>query len=104
MNYWKECVSEAFDDAGIAATEDQINTVASWVEGAHENYGMAHGHDCIGSPLEDETKHLRLELKREKEKVLCRTCRGSGREVSHGPVHSSSMGCLRCNGEGRHAP
>ena len=44
-NYWHECVSEALEDAGIDAAEDQINTVTDWVEGAHENYGMYSGND-----------------------------------------------------------
>ena len=52
MDYWEECVSEAFDDAGITATDAQINTVAGWVESAHTNYGMAYGHDVAQSPVE----------------------------------------------------
>ena len=47
MDYWKECISEAFDDAGIMATDEQIANVAGWAESAHQNYGMAMGHDCI---------------------------------------------------------
>lgn len=42
MNYWEICIQEAFEDAGIDATKEQIDTVTSWIEGAHENYGMAH--------------------------------------------------------------
>lgn len=56
MDYWHECIAEAFDDAGITATDKQIATVAGWVEGAHENYGMAHGHDAIPNPLESEIR------------------------------------------------
>ena len=47
MDYWNECVAEALEDAGIAATKEQIDTVAGWVETAHDYYGMAHGHDAI---------------------------------------------------------
>lgn len=54
MDYWKECVSEAFEDAGLEASDEQIDTVASWVEGAHDNYGMAHGHDVRRSPVETD--------------------------------------------------
>ena len=60
MNYWHECVSEALDVAGITATDDQIAEVASWVRSAHENYGMAHSHDCIPNPLVAENKQLRI--------------------------------------------
>jgi hypothetical protein len=63
MKYWEECISEAFDEAGIIATEDQINTVVSLVEGAHENYGMAHGHDCIPNPLLSDVKRLEQQIK-----------------------------------------
>jgi uncharacterized Rossmann fold enzyme len=64
MEYWEECISEAFDDAGIEASKDQIETVASWIEGAHDNYGMAHGHDCIPNPENEEIKQLKQEIKR----------------------------------------
>lgn len=54
MDYWKECIEEALDDAGITATKEQIETIVGWVEGAHDNYGMAHGHDCIPNPMISE--------------------------------------------------
>ena len=63
MDYWKECISEAFDEAGITATEEQIAMVAGDVQVSHENYGMAFGHDCIPNPLEAEVKKLKDELK-----------------------------------------
>lgn len=46
-DYWKICIEEAFEESGITATQDQIDNVAAWAEGAHENYGMAHGYDAI---------------------------------------------------------
>lgn len=63
MDYWDECIAEAFEDAGIEATADQIETVAGWVEGAHENYGMAHGYDAIPNPLSSEVEKLRRQIK-----------------------------------------
>ena len=45
MNYWNECIAEAFDSAEIKATQEQIDEVAGWAEGAHENYSMAFDHD-----------------------------------------------------------
>lgn len=50
MDYWKECIEEAFEDAGIKATQEQIETVTNWVEGAHDNYSMAHGYDVMFKP------------------------------------------------------
>jgi DnaJ-class molecular chaperone len=101
MNYWKECIEEAFDDAGISATEEQINTVADWVKGAHDNYGMAFGHDCISNPLENENKRLTQELKKEKNKTICDKCNGKGSITTHGPCHSATSLCYKCNGDGR---
>ena len=65
MDHWDECISEALDDAGITATKEQIKNIAGWVQGAHENYGMAYGHDCIPNPLQTEIDTLKK--KREKE-------------------------------------
>ena len=59
---WVDCINEAFEDAGIKATNEQKNTVASWVEGKHENWGMSHGHDAIPNPLEDVVRGLKREL------------------------------------------
>lgn len=44
MNYWRECVEVALEEAGIKASEEQIQIITDTVEGGFENYGMAHGH------------------------------------------------------------
>lgn len=103
MDYWNECISEAFEDAGIKASEEQINTVAGWVEGAHENYGMAFGHDCIPSHYESENEKLKRELKKEQDKVICEACKGRGVIITPGPYHSGMSNCSRCRGDGRHS-
>ena len=64
-DYWGECIAEAFEDAGITATKEQIDTVTSWVEGAHDNYGMATGSEFIPNPLESEIKQLNAAHERE---------------------------------------
>lgn len=68
MDYWKECISEALEDAGIKATDEQIENITGWVEGAHENYGMSHGYDAIPSPEQAEIKQLEKALAKEREK------------------------------------
>ena len=103
MNYWNECIAEAFDSAEIKATQEQIDEVAGWAEGAHENYGMAFGHDCIPNPQTAEIESLQRELKKERSKVHCEPCNGTGRIITPGPVHSSNSGCAKCGGEGRHS-
>ena len=62
MNYWKECITEALEEAGINATDAQIDTVTEWVEGAHENHGLATGQECIPNPLEATVAKLRRNL------------------------------------------
>ena len=62
MDYWTECIQEAFEDAGIVATREQVDIVAGVVEGGHENYGMAFGHDCIPNPLISEIESLKREM------------------------------------------
>ena len=100
MDYWEECISEALDDAGITATAEQIDNITGWVEGAHENYGMAHGHDCIPNPLKDENMQLKKELVREREKTICPDCHGSRVTVTQGPCHSAESSCFTCRGTG----
>lgn len=102
MSYWEECINEAFEDAGIKASKEQIDTVISWVEGAHENYGMAHGHDCIPNPLKEEIKVLENKLQKERDKTVCRTCNGYGLIIESWGTsgRSSTSQCHACNGEG----
>jgi len=64
MNYWKACIEESFCDAGITATEEQINLVIDWVEGAHENIGMATGAECIPNPMESEVNEYKRKLEK----------------------------------------
>jgi len=101
MDYWKECVAEALEDAGITASDEQIDTVASWVEGAHDNYGMAFGHDCIPNPVTLENERLKKEIKKERDKIICPECKGTGEYITRGPIHSAWSQCGKCRGEGR---
>ena len=58
MNYWEECITEAFDDTGIKATQEQIKIVASWIKSAHECYGMANiiPNQLLGKDKKIDTK------------------------------------------------
>lgn len=107
MDYWESCVSEAFEDAKISATKEQIDTVISWVEGCHENYGMAHGHDDIPSPVALERDDAVRELKKERDKTKCPNCGGlgyEGRKLSQRDIDHMRYGpepCYKCRGAGR---
>jgi hypothetical protein len=63
MNYWMECISEAFDEAGIVATDEQIKSVADDVEGSHENYGLYSGQEAIPNPMLSEVTKLERRVK-----------------------------------------
>jgi hypothetical protein len=62
MEYWSDCIEEAFCDAEITATKEQIATVVSWVDGAHENYGMASGSENIPNPMNAEVDELKRKI------------------------------------------
>ena len=106
MEYWKECISEAIDEAGITATDKQINIVASWVEGAHENYSLANGYDCIQSPVESraEQKLKELQLENEKRDEWIRTTKPCKYCLTTGIVQDGwnrDVECMNCRGKGR---
>lgn len=106
MNYWEECISEALDDIGLSITDDQIKTISSFVEAAHDNYGMAHGHDIISSNYESEAQIELRKIKHEQELTRqwelstepCKSCTTTG-IVKDGWGRDTV--CMSCNGKGR---
>ena len=102
--YWTEAVASAFDEHGIAASDEQITRIAGDIEVSHENFGLAFPAPPGPSPMHREIEELSRRLEEEERKVLCRMCRGEGRITEHGPVHSVNFECSRCRGEGRHTP
>ena len=110
MDYWKCCIEESFEDAGITATKEQISTVVEWVEGAFENYGLATGNDVASQNLaaskRDEIEKAERELERERNKVHCTNCDGTGRSVTSwgSSGRSADSQCVKCRGNGRHDP
>lgn len=101
MNYWEECISQSLEEHGVIATPEQISRISSDIEICHQNYGMVHGYDQIGDHRDNEIKKLCDELSAERSKVTCPDCKGSGRNITYGPYHSSESECTRCRGEGR---
>lgn len=105
-DYWEACIDEAFEDAKIEASDEQTQTVISWVEGAYENYGMANGHDCIPNPLQSDVTRLEKELRDERDKIICEACGGKGWITSNSFSCNRSVSgeCSKCRGEGRYLP
>jgi len=100
MNYWEECISDAFDQAGMTASMDQIEIVARLVKSGHDCYGMAHGNDSIRNPLESENKRLKLDLENERGKGICEKCLGDGNVVEDVLGRLCVSECQRCGGDG----
>jgi hypothetical protein len=62
MDYWKEAFIAALEEADMPVPpEDKLKLAAQVLEGAHENYGMAYGHDCIPNPQTGEIEKLNKE-------------------------------------------
>jgi hypothetical protein len=101
---WEECIAEGLAEAGIEATKDQIQTVASYAQGLHENYGTYTGDEHIPNPIKQENDELKRKLKHEQELVHCKPCNGTGRIITPGPYHSSDTQCWQCSGNGKVHP
>jgi len=61
---WKDLIAEAFEDQGIIATKEQIQGVADWVDGTHENWSTYSGSEHIPNPLSAEIDNLKKEISR----------------------------------------
>ncbi len=100
--YWQEAVTSALDEISISLTKEQISIMADNIQISHENIGLAF--HTPESPLKSESNRLEEELQKEREKVHCKKCNGSGRITDDDGVRSSNSECFKCRGEGRHKP
>lgn len=101
-DYWEECLASSFNEHAITATNEQIKAVAADIEICRDNIGLAF--PTPENPLISEVKTLKLKLKNEHEKVICRECNGYGRIITRGGTFESNSECPKCRGEGRHKP
>lgn len=103
-DYWQEVLSNSAEENGISLSEEQVVAIARDIELAHDQYGMAFGHDCIPNPLMGENDRLRRALTIEQSLVHCEECAGTGRNVTYGPHHSADTQCWKCHGKGKRLP
>lgn len=101
QNYWEESVACSLDEHGIVATPEQITAIANDMQCSAENKGMMFGEHCIPNLVELELKETKKKLEIDREKIICPLCKGKGRLIEYGPVHSSDSECWNCHGEGR---
>jgi hypothetical protein len=68
--YWRECVEGALDEAGIAATEEQIGIIVEAVAAASSVYGESTGSHVaqlnLNAARDAEVIRLKEELARER--------------------------------------
>ncbi len=102
MNYWEECLTESFEEHGVIATPEQLIAITKDIESAFENYGMAY--PIPENPLKSELSDLKRELKKERKKIICSKCKGTGQDISYGLSYTAITSCDKCNGEGKVSP
>lgn len=111
--YWREAVMEAFEgidrfDLVNDLTKEQLDDIGEALATSAEHQSMAFGWDVASAnrhaDIQRTEDNLRKEIRRERNKITCRSCNGTGSITSHGPYHSSTSQCFKCHGEGRHDP
>lgn len=58
-DYWKECISIAADECGVALTAEQLEYIADSAEVGHDYYGMA----FYSPPASDRLNDIECEWK-----------------------------------------
>lgn len=108
MDYWRETVECALEDAGIKVTNDQLKALVGDIEVAHENYGMMHGHDVASANLKaderDKLDKAKKALMYEEEKVPCPECEGKRAPTFNGQWEAARYQCWKCDRTGKIHP
>ncbi len=109
QEYWSEVISEALCEIGKfdLVTSDEIVSLGKYLASSADTH-QAFGYDVAGANLAGETQrkedNLRKELRRERDKVTCRECRGLGRLNYNAGPWAVDTECDKCRGAGRHDP
>ena len=102
-DYWNICIEEAFSEADIQASDQQIKTVVGAVDAGHEMYGESTRPRNTGpSDMEREIKSLKKKLEKELAKKVCTVCGGDGYIPWESIAHCGKDECHRCHGQGRY--
>lgn len=96
--YWKESIAEILDDAKISYNHDQLDEIVEGIISSYESMDLAF--PVPPNPLIERNKELQKALKREKEKVICKKCKGKGHTTFDDGVRSATSSCFYCNGRG----
>lgn len=68
-DYWEQCIMEAAEDCGANLTQQQVETIASWVKGCHENYGLAHYTPSASDHYQQEIDRIKREHRAEEMRI-----------------------------------
>jgi len=98
--YWTEAISEIFEEHGVTATAEQMAKVASDVELLSSTAGE-YSSESVIRPGDEEVTKLRTELTLEKQKVVCKECRGHGFIGDSSDPTRYESECFVCKGAGR---
>jgi len=108
--YWEEAIGEALCsiDKFDLFTKEELKELGQGLATSADCESMAFGWDVASSNRSAELRRneddLRKELARERAKIICRSCNGSGSITLPGPYHSATSQCFKCHGDGRHDP
>jgi len=104
--YWLECIKEALLEAELIATKEQVNIIASIVEGAAQAKAQATGEENIPNPEYTELKDKIKKLEKERDDYNkwvnstkpCLICGTTGLKKD---VYGRKIICNICDGKGR---
>lgn len=103
--YWMSCLEESLEEIGCidVLTKEQISQLSKSIEFASKMQSEICGYPGgqVDSKEPSELDRLKAALEREKNATFCEECKGDGRIIEHGPIHSSNTQCYECLGEGK---
>lgn len=97
-----ELLQDLCEEEGVTITREQAEQVSKGMLRSFEFEGEMMFNITRGGKTREQ--ELEEELKREREKIICPECHGSGEYVSHGTCFTARGSCHRCNGERRITP
>ncbi len=68
-DYWNESVECALNEAGVAASPEQINLIAASIVASKEHESLADGSWCIPNPLTSEIERIKSDRSKELEQT-----------------------------------
>lgn len=100
LDYIAESLADSLENHGISLGGRVITSIANDLMTSFDCMDMAFPQPSY-NPRNEEVTRLKIELDKERNKVVCNACGGEGRIITPGPYHSSDSQCYACHGEGK---